>query len=96
MNIYLVERKERIDYDEYDSFVCYAPDPDTARTMHPRQKTFPSNMKFNPIEKHWLLDGEPDFYNGWTNNLDTLTITFLDTGVSGAEQSVINTSFNAG
>ncbi len=35
MNIYLVERMDGVDYDEYDSFVCYAENSITAKKVIP-------------------------------------------------------------
>lgn len=35
MNIYHVKRTDHWGYDEYSEFVCYAPDEESARSLHP-------------------------------------------------------------
>ena len=92
--IFLVKRTDSIDYDEYDSFVVVAPSETAARHTHPSAREYTT---WCADRKCWVCSiyNEPDRYNGWTNNLESLVITRVgdaDVGVEG----IICASFNAG
>lgn len=95
INIYLVERTDDVDYDQYDSFICVADSEETARW------TTPDPEYHLWIDKKWHFNystgpkEEDTKYSGWTKDPTTLKITEL--GVpKDPTQRVILGSFNAG
>ena len=106
MNIYKVTRGDPIDYDTFDSFVVVAPDEATARRPHPansRDLTLTWNDCTELAFAHgttpgcWCgSDGRPErMDNGWTNDIEALTVTTL--GKAGdIKPGVVLASFNAG
>jgi hypothetical protein len=84
MNIYLVERTDSVNYDEYDSFVCYAENEQKAI------ETFPKNNK--------SFSDYDEFYNCWIeiSKIDTLKVTLVGAHNGIKTPSVILSSFNAG
>ena len=81
MNIYKVERTDMVDYDEFDSFVCFAENAKAARNMPPQ--------KIDHYSKAW---GET-----WIKKEDvnTLKVTLIGNGKAKRERVILN-SFNAG
>lgn len=88
MNIYLVKRIDDVDYDQYKSFVCIAPDVETAR------KIDPSSCR-NPVLFSTTTD-EYDF-ECWVpyNELKFLKVKHI--GVSDSDKlEIVCASYNAG
>jgi len=100
MQIFKVSRApdDRIDYDEYDSFVCVAVDMAAARHMHPR----PTRTWVDGTGWCWVGDTDhshvtPDEYHSWTSEIDTLVIERIGVAIGDyPESGVVLTSFNAG
>lgn len=101
MNIYKVSRTDKIDYDEYDSFICYARDELEAKDIPPA-----SYIVWDPDNKRWADDYEMDsgqpaedrmMSRGWPVAADTLLkIELIGKGPDDAKPGVILASFNAG
>ena len=103
MRIFKVTRAEddRIEYDEFDSFVCAAPESAAARRLHPRGR-----YVWNEDTRGWhWVDRDTDVpeesrceYHSWTCDIDSLEVELIGTsprpGYHGAV--VILASFNAG
>jgi hypothetical protein len=79
VKIFKVSRPEgdKVGYDEYDSFVCVAPDEETARRLHPRHYHVWVETTGG---WHWK-DGETgvveqnmDKYHSWTCDIDALVV----------------------
>lgn len=85
-NLWLVTRSDKVDYDEYDSFVVSCETLEQARFTHPDSD--PANIGVYPS-----TDWQKDF-NPWPVDPDTLTIKHI--GSNCTEPCVIITSFNAG
>lgn len=91
MNIYLLERQDMHDHDEYDSLVVVAETEEKAKQIHPADGS--------------LYSGREDKMNFWNNSsfmtswvdLDKINVTLIGKAdPSQKENSVICTSFNAG
>jgi len=85
MKLYLVERTDKIGWDEYDSFVCVADSEESARQI-------------NPIDSYSEWTGESWDADGfdWVNP-STLKITEIGLAKEGlANGNIILSSFNAG
>lgn len=82
MNIYLIERPDSVDYDEYDSAVVYAFSEEEARKIHP-------SGNLNSIEL--------DIYDGWIPS-EEVKVTLLGVASEPItlKSSVICASFNEG
>ena len=103
MRIFKVTRAEddRIEYDEYSSFVCVAPDQETARRLHPRDY---HTWVESTAGWHWkdgetgLVEPSKDNYHSWTSDIDSLVVELIGTscrpGYHGAV--VVLASFHAG
>lgn len=90
MNIYLLSRQNRHDYDEYDSLVVVADTEEKAKQIHPDGS---------------LYSNREDKMNSWNNlsfmtswvNIDKINVTLIgEASASQKENSVICASFNAG
>lgn len=89
MNIYLLERQDMHDNDEYDSLVVVAETKEKAKQIHPADGS--------------LYSGREDKMNFWHQpnsswvNIDKINVTLIGKAdPSQKENSVICTSFNAG
>lgn len=59
MNIYLVERTDKFDYDQYTGFVCVAESENQARLMNPTYDDGYNNLYYNfnyPYITDWAQD----------------------------------------
>ena len=90
MKIFLVERTDDWDYDEYLSFVCCAENAHDARHMYPGG----GNYSFNH-DKHRWEDSDGDTYCSWTNDLGSLEVTEIGTSNEPFER-VIHTHVHHG
>lgn len=92
MNIYKVSRTDRVGYDEYDSFICFANSEDEARNIHPAWET---NDTADTIE--WRKSREEECRGTWVpqSELPTLLVQHLGGGYSDGP-AIILASFNAG
>ena len=99
MKLWLVRRKDRIGYDEYDSMVVAADTEEEAKTYDPSGV---AKAKFIDGSWRWFWDnpisdmhGSPyKFTSGW-GSIDNLTVEYLgetDRDIKG----VVLASFNAG
>lgn len=90
-NVYLVERTDEVDYDEYFGFVIICDNEDIARKTHPRDKIYWKDSK-------WLYKRNDSIlpYLNWVGatDIDSLKITLI--GTSELESQIVFTSFNAG
>jgi len=99
MNIYKVSRTDKIDYDEYDSFICYARDELEAKDIPPA-----SYIVWDPDNKRWGEDYTADeppedrfASRAWPVRADSLLkIELIGKGPDDAKPGVILASFNAG
>lgn len=102
MNIYLVTQNSNNGYDTYDSFVCAAPDEETARRMWPNSD---SDLCWSedgqPLEMCYLM-GKPTgvfervvYGTTWATHLGSVTATKIGTSDDN-EQRIILASFKAG
>lgn len=84
MNLYLVTQIENTGYDTFDSFVCTAPDEETARNTSPHGG--PMNWDIN---LRWGSD--------WCRAAQYVTVKIIGITLDDdTEQHVICASFNAG
>lgn len=85
MNLYQVDRGKgckKIDYDEYDGFICAADSEDEARNMQPRNVIDPE------------CGDSPD--SAWPDPIEKLTATLIGKAAKTVEKGVLLASFNAG
>lgn len=80
MKIYLVSRNDRIDYDQYDSFVCVAEDENAARNMSP------DSCEWNENWNVWIA----------RDRVGELTVKYVGEAEFGEDPYVVCASFNAG
>lgn len=101
LNLYHVRRDERVDYDQYDSFVCVAESEFEARTYHPNGKLqwrrdFNAWVhRFGP--KPYEVDTHETNWPSWTNAVEKLDVTCIGTATTDQTlPTIICASFNAG
>ena len=89
MNLYLVSRTDKIDYDEYDSFVCAAENEEQARKMLPFDEELVREETEENIRN--LIFWE------WTNDLNKIKVEYIGKADEKyTKPTVILASFNAG
>lgn len=96
MKIFLVERTDGIDYDEYDSFVCYAETSDQAKNTVPNPEY---HMWKNGVLCYSYREQEPVTYGfSWTKSLNNVIVRELGESTTQEAKAgeVILSSFNAG
>lgn len=81
MKIFKVKRKDTVSYDEYDSFICYSNNEESARNIHPEDE-----WKYNRSSGVWI--NKEDCY--------MLSVIYIGENKDITEESVILSSFNAG
>lgn len=87
MNIYLVERTDKIDYDQYIGFVCAAESEDQARHMNPTYDgEFDNNLYYN-FNCSYITD--------WAQDPNFLKVTKIGKADS-SQAKIILYSYNAG
>jgi hypothetical protein len=91
MNIYLVERTDGADYDEYDAFVVLAETEEDAKNLGP-----------TGIEIDWERAKNAKYLN-WTNDISKITVQLLGKATESCilarmmkDTRIILSSFNAG
>jgi hypothetical protein len=82
MNLYLVERRDRIGYHEFDSFVCRAETESEARAMHPNDDGSPTLYSDGRV---WPV-----------GDRSTLVVTWIGEARTIITPGVVLASFNAG
>ena len=88
-SLYLVERTDKVTWDEYDSFVVCAESEDEARRVHPSGRRF--------FEDDMSEQSKQYFKSYWTDKIETLEVTCIGlASVSLENRQVICLSFNAG
>ena len=110
MNVYKVSRKDEIDYDEYDSFVCVAESEEQAKLMFPD----PDGIEYDGERYHLEVVGNKGRIavcdeNGkiaedvafrlcaWTNDINKIEVELVGVADSSyTKPKVIVASFNAG
>ena len=97
MNIYLVKRTDRHDYDEFDSFVVIADCEDQARDTNPRERWC---MSQNPpcfvTERINWNEQESFRYCGWTTKRANVVVTLIGKAAPDQKFGIVCASFNAG
>lgn len=89
MNIYLVERTDKVGYDGYDSFVVVSESEEKAKSYKP------INIPMEMLDKHNFSNNDWD--NDWTNNPNSLVVTLIgEANTSLKEGTGILSSFNPG
>lgn len=93
MQLYLVERTDNIDYDDYDSFVCWAKSEDEARWMVPDPEF---HMWKDGVYCYSYREQAPvnTKYSNWVEDPKTLKIWELSRPPK--EPTIVLKSFNAG
>lgn len=86
MNIYKVSRRDRIQYDQYDSFVCYAKDETAAAKMTPYPITYPGDAE----EYLYQVNRE------WTSDPANISVEYVGMCLDAEEEKIILASYNAG
>ena len=87
MNIYLVERTDKIDYDQYTGFVCAAESEDQARHMNPTYDgEFDNNLYYN-FDRSYITD--------WVQDPNSLKVTKIG-NTDSSQAKIILYSYNAG
>ena len=87
--LYLVERTDKVTWDEYDSFVVCAESEDEARRVYPGGRMF--------FEDDMSEESRKYFKWCWTDKIETLEVTCIGlASVSLKNRQVICSSFNAG
>jgi hypothetical protein len=82
MNIYLIERTDCCDYDEFDSAVVCAEDEESARDRHP-----------NGSQVDWAALPK---WGTWVTSRDMVTVRLVGVAAPFSVAGVILSSFNAG
>jgi hypothetical protein len=98
VNVYLVSRTDQHGYDDYDAFVCVAPDAETARRMRPGSGDDAGWWRWSEAgiyerRKHdgtWYV---PNHEWAWPNDLSRVKAEQI---VCDGEPRVILGSYNAG
>ncbi len=80
-------------YDTFDSFVCFAPDSETAKRMSPRTGEILNFDDAYAYGNHW---SNPNPFNEWCRDLDQIQVTYLGSNSEQSERGIILSSFNAG
>lgn len=91
MKLYLVERTDKIGYDDYDSFVCWANSEEEARWMVPDPEY---HMWKDGVFSHSYREQAPAPNYSWTKDPKTLKVWELSRPPEKPE--VVLASFNAG
>jgi hypothetical protein len=94
MNIYLVSRTDDWGYDHYDSFVCAAPDEETAKQLNVAKSFYDRSCKEKSCEFMTPEDWNKS-WTSWTNSPDNLEVEFIGRSESD-EIKIILASYNAG
>jgi hypothetical protein len=81
MNLYLVTRRDTVEYDEYDSMVVAAKNEESAAHINP--------------DDYRRQEGE-NWYYAWPEDTAVLKIVLLGTAVEGTQEGKILASFYAG
>lgn len=88
-SLYLVERTNKIIWDQYDSFVVCAESEDEARRVHPSGRMF--------FEDDMSEQSKRYFKSDWTDKIETLEVICVGlASVSLENRQVICASYNAG
>jgi hypothetical protein len=82
MNIYIIERTDACDYDEYDAAVVCAENEESARDTHPNG---------DPV--NWAALPK---YGSWVTSRDKVTVRLVGVAAPFSVAGVILSSFNAG
>lgn len=82
LKIYLLERKDKWSYDDYDAIVVCAESEEDAKNIHPNGKSLDEEAK------------EP--WNSWTSKKENLTVTEIGIANEVQVRGVVLASFNAG
>lgn len=90
-NIYLVQRTDGFDYDDFDSFVCIAKDEEEARAMKPEHVREHQTIPLEPT-----LHNTTDKYSGWVSSFNHVKVTFLGKAKLSQKSGLLCASFNAG
>ena len=95
MNIYLVERRDNVDWDEYYGFVIASESPEEAR------KTHPDTPRYTWSQTEWLTPkGLPDRDGRYSwigvGDIDALEVTQIGVAIDGTKSGIILTDFKAG
>ncbi len=88
MNIYLVERKDCTDYDQYDSFVIIAENAEIAKNTNPEGKLYNINENKDNYYDRWERT--------WCRNPNETKITLLGIADKNIKSGIIHKSFRAG
>jgi len=91
LNLYLIERTDTIDYDQYKSAVVAATSEDDARNIHPSTKSIvPEDTDSITTDTYYILES-------WISltQVGTLKVTLLGKAIS-KERGVVVASFIAG
>ena len=111
MNLYKVSRKDGIDYDQYDSFVCVAETEEQAKLMFPNPDamTWSDSLFHLQVmnrnkgtlgvfdENNYQVVDADWILHSWTDNINNLEVELV--GLADAKYTmpqVIVASFNAG
>lgn len=87
--LYLVERTDKVTWDEYDSFVVCAESEDEARRVHPSGVSF--------FEDDMSEQSKRYFKSSWTDKIETLEVSCIGlASISLKNREVICASYNAG
>ena len=86
MYIFLVQRTDKVGYDEYDSFICVANSESQARLMNPN---------YNEIENNLYFNFDYPYISDWVKNPNSLVVTKIGKADSN-QPRVILSSYNAG
>jgi hypothetical protein len=96
MNIYLVSRRDRGGYDEYDSFVCAAESEELARCIHPNEYvTHVVDGKWMGTYKSGSMKGA-EYEHSWSGWIPYTNRGELHVELIGSTPGLILASFNAG
>ena len=90
MKIFLVERTDDGDYDQFDSFVCIAKNEHDAKHTHPDYDSTDVSK-----ENTGLWDGKKERFSEWTD-IENVTATYIGEAKDDSVRSVVCSSYNAG
>lgn len=94
MNIYLVERTDDWDYDDYDQFVCFANSEEEARWQVPDPEY---HMWKDKVYCYSYGKQEPVGHaTNWVEDPNTLKVFHIGVSLREVKPDVILASFNAG
>lgn len=82
LNLYLLERKDYVDWDQFKASIVCAQNTEDAKSIHPNGGEFSKEIKDDP--------------SAWVTKTSDIIVTFIGKPTENQTRGVILSSFNAG